>query len=167
MQTPRRHLTQHRFRRIILWALAALTWITAILSDNRFVSARHKAQRFDISLLWLTHLVGRLLLIRAGQLARIRRKPLPYWRRGRDLRRTHLFRSVLGANMRRALKHKDARTWIATLITALCDLDTHAAKLVKRLRRGLTRLLRFWTPSIHASAVYGAPASAPALSDSS
>jgi hypothetical protein len=168
MKPNRRHLTQHRFQRTILWTLALLTWVAAILSGNRAVSTRHQRQRFDISLPWLADLVGKLLIIRAGRLARVRRtRPINYWRHGRDLHLSHLQRSALGARVRRKLKHKNIRIWIAQLITILRNLDTHAAPLAKRLRRGLTRLLRNWSPFALVHAVLGPPAPPPALSDSS
>ena len=167
MQHHRRHLTQHRFRRIILWTLALLTWIAAMLTNNRAVSARHERQRFDIPLPWLNTLVGQLLIIRAGQLARLRRKRIRYWRHGRALHLSHLQRSALGARVRRTLKHKDIRAWIANLITVLRDLDAHAASLAKRLRRGLTRLLRNWTQAADTPLLPTPPAHQPAVPDSS
>jgi hypothetical protein len=167
MQTHRRHLTQHRFQRLVLWTLAVLAWIAAVLSDNRAVGARHQRQRFDISLPWLTQLVGKLLIVRAAQLARRRRRRLRYWRHGRDLRRAHLMRSVLGARLRGKLKHKDPRAWIAALIAVVQNLDTHAAPLARRLRRGLTRLWRTWTAAAQTPLPFGPPGAPPAFADSS
>jgi hypothetical protein len=167
MHSHRSILTQHRFQRLVLWTLTMLSWIAAVLSANRAVSARHRRGRFDISLPWLTQLVGKLLIVRAGQLARRRRKRIVYWRRGRDLRRSHLLRSALGARLRRKLKHQDIRVWLANLIGVLRDLDAHAAPLAQRLRRGLTRVWRWWGPIAPAVALCGAPAPMPALADSS
>jgi hypothetical protein len=168
MQFHRLILNQHRLRRLALWTLAVLSWIAAMLFSDRPVTFRHVQQRFDlISLPWLTSLVGKLIIVRAGELARLRCAKHIYWRRGRDIRPPHLFRSVLGARLRRALTHKDARVWIANLIAALHNIDVHAARLAKRLRRGLTRL---WpTRSAIALAVpsLGPPAPPPAFSDSS
>lgn len=167
MHIPRRHLTPHRLQRIILWTLAVLTCIAAVLSDNKAVSQRHQSQRFDISLLWLTHLVGKLLLIRAGRIARLRHQTPIWHRRGRDLRRAHLFRSVLGGAMRRTLKRKEPRAWIANLITILRNLDAYAAPLARRLRRRLTRILRALPPIAPAALILGPPTSPPAPADSS
>lgn len=168
MNIHRRHLTQHRFQRLVLWTLAMLSWIAAILSADRFVTARHQRQRFDLSLPWLTSLVSKLLIVRAAQLARLRRpKRIRYWRHGRDLHRPHILRSVLGARLRRALRHKDIRTWIANLIAVLRNLDAQAAPLARRLRRGLTRLWRTWTILAPPSPLLGPTAPPPALSDSS
>jgi hypothetical protein len=168
MQFHRPFLPQHRFQRLVLWALALLSWIAAILSGDRIVTKRHERQRFDTSLPWLTSLVGKLLLARAGQLARRRRrKRIIFWRRGRDLHRPHILRSALGSRLRRRLRHKDTRTWIANLIAVLRSLDAHAAPLARRLRRGLTRLWRTWAPIALATLLLGAPAPSPALADSS
>lgn len=145
-----------------------LTWIAAILADTRVISTRHQRQRFDISLPWLTRLVGKLLIVRAAQLGRLRRrKRLLYWRHGQDMRRRHLIRSVLGGRLRRRLKHRDARIWVANLIAVLRDLDAYAAPLARRLRRGLNRLWRVVAPIAAAAALLGPPAPPPALADSS
>jgi hypothetical protein len=168
MKPNRRFLTQHRFQRLILWTLAVLTWIASILANTRIVGPRHRRQRFDISLPWLTQIVGELLIVRAGRLARLRRnKPIRYWRRGRDLRRRHFMRSILGSKLRRALRHKHTATWIANLIAVLRNLDAHATQLARRMRRGLTRLWRTWTRIDRAAHILGAPAPSPAFSDSS
>jgi hypothetical protein len=168
MKPNRRYLTQHRFQRLILWTLAVLTWIAAILSTTRAVSTRHQRQRFDISLPWLTRVVGELLIVRAGRLAHLRRnKPILYWRRGRDLRRRHFMRSIVGSKLRRVLRHKHTATWIANLIAVLRNLDAYAAQLAQRLRRGLTRLWRMVAPIAQAIAPFRAPAPSPAFSDSS
>ena len=145
MQSHRPISNQHRLQRLALWALAVLVWIEAILFGGREIEWRHWRQRRDLlTLPGLTHLVGKLLLERARQIARPRRRPFRVWRRGQDLRRAHLLRSALGARFRRALKHKDTRTWIAHLIAVLRNLDAYAAGLARRLRKGLTRLWRTW-----------------------
>jgi hypothetical protein len=168
MNSHRPLLNQHRVRRLALWTLAVLSWIATMLFSDRAIALRH-AQRFDlISLPWLTKVVAQLLIIRAGQLARLRpHKRILYWRRGRDLRRAHLFRSTLGSRLRRALRHKDVRVWIANLIAILRTLDTYAAPLAKRLRRRLTRLLRLFPPIAPAQIPLGPSAPPPAFSDSS
>jgi hypothetical protein len=168
MQSHRPILNQHSLRRLALWTLAVLSWIAAMLFHNRAVTLRHIQQRFDlISLPWLTSLVGKLIILRAGELARLRRSKHNYWRCGRDIRPPHIFRSVIGARLRRALTHKDAHVWIANLIAVLRSLDAHAALLAKRLRRGLTRLWPVLRRIAPATALLGPPASSPAFPDSS
>jgi len=179
MQSHRPSLNQHRLRRLALWTLAVLTWIAAMLAGRRSITLRHVEQRRDlISLPWLTRRVSCLLIVRAAQLARMRHpKRLIYWRRGRDMHRAHLIRSALGARLRRALRHKHLVEWIARLIHVLRNLDGYAAPLGRRLRHGLTRLWRNWTPFMLSTPLPRAPAAlvrrslgeggSPALSDSS
>jgi hypothetical protein len=168
MQFKRPILTQHRFQRLVLWTLTMLSWIAAMLTGNRTVGARHQRQRFDISLPWLTQFVSKHLIVRAVQRAHLRRgKRIILWRHGRDLRRAHLLRSVLGARLRRKLNNRDLRTRLANLIAILRNLDDHAAPLAKRLRHGLTRLWRIVPPLAPAAPLLGPPAPSPAFSDSS
>jgi hypothetical protein len=169
MQSHRPILTQHRVQRLALWTLALLQWIAAMLFSDRAVTIRHIQQRADlISLPWLTSVVSKLLIVRAGQLAHLRRrKRIVYWRHGRDLHRPHILRSVLGSRLRRALKHRDIRAWIANLVSVLRNLDVYAAPLARRLRRGLTRLWRIISPIAPTVALCGASASPPVFSDSS
>jgi len=160
MHSHRPILNQHRLRRLALWTLAVLSWIAAMLFHDRALTFRHVAQRLDlISLPWLTELVSKLLINRAAQLARLRPpKHIRYWRHGRDLHRPHILRSALGARLRRALRHKDIRTWLENLIHVLRNLDGYATPLAKRLRHGLTRLWRSWSSTARSAAFSGAPA---------
>jgi hypothetical protein len=166
MQAYRPILTRHRLQRLVLWALAMLSWIAAVLA-GRHVNRRHIEQRGDISLAWLTRLIVNLLMIRAAHIGRFKRRgPTRYWRHGRDLRRRHFHRSLLGAKLRRALKHKDLVTHIARLIAVLRDLNTYAAELARNIRRR-RRLWHTTPPIAPAIALLGAPAPSPAFSDSS
>jgi hypothetical protein len=165
MPTHHPILTSHRLQRYILWALAILSWIAGVLGGHR-VSARHRAQRGAISCAWLTRLVANLLLIRAAHFARFRRCAPQYWRHGRDLRRSHFHRSLLGGKLRRALRHKDFATHIAQLIAVLRDLDAYA----KQLARNSYRRRRLWrrVPAIApAEIILGASALPPAFANSS
>ena len=143
-----------------------LAWIASVFAGNR-ISSRHARQRGDISLQGLTRMVMELAVIRAGELARIRRRKLTFFKRGRDLRRRHLLRSVIGSRLRRKLKHKDTATRIAMLIAALRDLDTIARPLAQRMRGRLTRLWAMTAKPTLGGVMLGAPAPPPALADSS
>jgi hypothetical protein len=169
MQTHRPLLTQHCLRRLALWTLTLLQWIAAMLSSNRAITPRHIRQRIEfISLPWLTRRVGHMLIVRAAQLDRRRPRKRPrFWRHGRDLRCAHLIRSLLGGRLRRALKHKDAATWIAKLIHVLRNLDAYARPLMRRLHGGLTRVARLVPAIASAETLCGAPTPAPAFADSS
>jgi hypothetical protein len=166
MQIQKRHLTRHRRQRLVLWALAMLTWIASVFA-GKTITARHAHQRGDISRDWITRMVMQLAVIRAGELARLRRRRPTFFKRGRDLRRRHLLRSVIGSCLRRKLKHKDIATRIAMLIAALRDLDTIARPLAQRMRRHLTRLWAIAATPLPADSILGAPAPPPALANSS
>jgi hypothetical protein len=162
MQTPTRFLTSsHQRRRLALWAAAMLMWIGALLFAAPQVSARQFAQRHRrLSLDGLTRLVINLMLVRAGELAR-RRVPrrFRFHARGRDLKRRHYMRSLVGSRLRRVLKPKNIAARIANLIAVLRDLDSYARQLGQR------RPTRLWpialTPET-AALVLAAPAASPA-----
>jgi hypothetical protein len=82
------------------------------------------------------------------------------------LRRAHFIRSLLGARLRRQLRHKDFATRIAQLTQLLRNLDQHARRLAQRLRR-LRRLWREVPAIAPAALMLGPPAPSPALADSS
>ena len=165
MQPYRPILTQHRRQRLVLWALTMLHWIAAVLAGCK-VRARHIAQRGDVSLAWLTRLVTDLLFIHATHVGRLRRRGAPYWRHGRDLRRRHFRRSVLGAKLRRALKHKVLVTHIARLVDVLRNLDGYATQLLRNFRRR-RRLWQTTPPIGPAEAALGALAPTPAFANTS
>lgn len=166
MQTRRPFLTTaHQRRRLALLALAMLSWISAVLFTGRQVTARALRQRRErISLDRLTRLTVQLLIVRAAELSK-RRAPrrLTYFRRGRDLRRRHFFRSLLGARLRRALASKDIASRIRKLTYVLRNLDAFARRLSKR------RLTRLWPVATRppAAALVSLHSVAPAVADSS
>lgn len=161
-------ITEHRRKRLTLWALTVLAWLTAVLFGERDVSVRHLNQRFHH--LWLEDLTRTaiaVLLARTLQLLPRPRHRVNYWKHGRSLRRTHFLRSLLGARLRRYFKHKDLGTRIVRLTDMLRNLDKHAAHLAARVRGGLRRLWRELPPLAPATLILGPPASPPAVSDSS
>jgi len=176
MQIPQRFLTtQHRRRRLVLWALTMLTWVGAALFAGQHINWRQLRQRcWRFSLSRITDKVICLMIVRAGELARRRvRRAAPVY--GRRVHPRHFFRSLLGSRLRRVLKHKDAATRIANLIAVLRNMDAYAQQLVARLKRGLTRLCAI-RPTRQARALrsisaiiaaFVAPAPSPAFSDSS
>lgn len=159
-------LTRHRRQRYILWALAMLQWIAAVISGTT-IGARQMHQRGDISLAGLTRMVLQLAVIRAAELARPRSRTATFFKRGRDLRRRHLLRSVIGSRLRRSLKHRTLGVRVARLIAVLRDLDSFAHALAKRFRRRLTRLWPVMAIPARADVIHGPPAPSPALADSS
>ena len=166
MHIQKRHLTRHRRQRYVLWALAMLAWIASVFAGSR-ITSRQAHQRGDISLQGLTRMVMELVVIRAGEVARIRRRNLAFFKRGRDLRRSHLLRSVIGSRLRRTLKRRDIAAHIANLIAVLRDLDAFARPVAQRLRRGLTRLFPITRIAPSFDTILGPPAPTPALTDTS
>ena len=170
MQTPRRQLTtQHQRQRLVLWALAMLAWLASLLFAGQAPSHRHLRQRGRaMSLHGLTVLVKQLILLRAQDLAKLRRsKRRVFFKHGRDLKRRHLMRSILGSRLRRAFAHRDPAKRIFALIDALRHLDAWAARFAKRLKCGFMRLWSIAPAPMPAVAILGAPAPSPACADSS
>jgi len=163
---PRLLTTSHRRQRLVLWALAMLSWIAAVLFAGKHLTARQLRQRHRrVSIDGLARLITQLIIVRAGELGRWRRHGrLRFWRRGCDLRRRHYIRSLLGSRLRRALNHKNLAARLAQLIHVLRHLDVFARQLS---RRRLTRLWSIAPAPTPAAPIFGAPAPAPALSDSS
>jgi hypothetical protein len=168
MRSPHRFLTSpHQRRRLVLWALAMLAWIAAVLLADKPSPARQLRQRGDISIESLTRLTMRLMIVRAAELSGYRRRKPRFWRHGRDLRRRHLIRSMLGGNLRRALKHRDLATRIARVISVLRNLDAYARLLAKRMRNRLTRLFAIIAAPTRAIPAPETHALTPAFADSS
>jgi hypothetical protein len=169
MQTPHRFLTtQHRRRRLALWAAAMLSWVAAVLFAGRDVTVRLLRQRYErVSIERLTRLVINLLIIRARELAPVRKGKLRYWRHGRHLVARHFIRSLIGSKLRRVLKHKDLATRVANLIRVLRNLDAAARQLGARMKRRLTRLSAIKPARLPADALVSLAAPTLAFADSS
>jgi hypothetical protein len=168
MKAPRRlKLTQHHRRRIILWALAMLTWVASVFAGAK-PKRRHLSQRGDVSIPCLARLVKQFIFVRAGEMMRLpHRDPPNFMKRGRDLQPRHAARSIYGSALRRALTHRDPLTRIAILIDALTHLDVWATRLTKRFRNGLRRLWAIAPERTSADALLGVPSPTPACADSS
>jgi hypothetical protein len=135
-----RPITQHYRARLIAWTLAMLMWTLNMLVAGGVLSARHERQRaWAMSLAWLTRRVKLLIISRASVLARKRTRPLRLHYRGRVLRTRGFVNAVIGARVRRMLKRKGVVETIVALIDVLRAIDTYAAPVAKRLRRGLSR----------------------------
>ena len=169
MQSPHRFLTTpHRRRRLALWALAMLAWITAVLFADKPITTRRLRQRGErMSLKHLTRLTIDLIIVRAAELARRRHGKHRFWKRGRDLRRPHLKRSLVGSRLRRLLKRGGLGARIARLTGVLRNLERYAQQLAKRFRHRLTRLFAIIATPTPAPLAPVAPPLAPALADSS
>jgi hypothetical protein len=163
---PRFLTTSHRRQRLALWALAMLSWIAAVLFAGKQLTARQLRQRHRrLSLDGLVRLITQLIIVRAAELGRWRRHGrLRFWLHGRDLKRRHYIRSLIGSRLRRALNHKDLAARLRRLIHVLRHLDAFARQLS---RRRLTRLWSIAPAPTPAATIFGAPAPSPAAADSS
>lgn len=139
-----------------------LLWVQAVVLGGKAMSSRAVRQRCDgVSLSNLTQLAKRLIILRAGELARVqRRTPRNFFRHGRDLSPRHLIRSVVGARVRRALRGRTVAARLSNLIAVLRALDAWAAPIAQRIRRGLTRV---WSIKPEPAPWRTPPALAPAL----
>jgi len=142
MNIPKRHLSRHQRQRLVLWALAMLTWIVSVLFVGKSVTHRQLRQRHrKMSLAGLEWMGIQLLVIRASELSRLRRRTrFTFVYRGRSLLRRHYYRSLLGARLRRMIKRKDLHGRIIALFDLLRRMDHYAALLGARMKRRLTRI---------------------------
>jgi hypothetical protein len=145
-----------------------LTWIAAALSGAEPNWRRLRQRRRKMSIERLSTMVKQLILLRAAEIAGLKRnKRLTYFKHGRDLRRRHFMRSLYGSNLRRALDHRDPIARIAILIDALIHLEARAARFAKRLRCGFMRLWSIAPAPTPADALLEPPPSPPACADTS
>ncbi len=157
--------TAHRRQRLALWALAVLGWIAGVVFGERGFAHRQLRQRHRrIAIERLTRLVVQLLIVRAFELAPVRARKLRFWRNGRDLKRRHFIRSLIGARLRRVLKPKGLAQRIANLMRVLRQLDAFARHLAGRR---LTRLWAIAPAPVAAEALATLCAPGPAPADSS
>jgi hypothetical protein len=168
-------ISNHRLARLLAWARLALAWAAMMLfSDSApLLDLRRCIQRFRLlSLDRLARLVRNLVIIRAAQMAgpRARRRSARasaspgFVRRMRPAR---ILRSCGGSQLRRVLRDRDPARRMARIIEALRDIDQLARKLVRRLRRGLTRLRPLVMRRPPSSLVCSLAAPAPFAADTS
>jgi hypothetical protein len=167
MQAQRPYLTLHRRRRLVLWALTMLAWIASLFGGagplRRHLHQRHRKMSLD----GLALMIKQVILLRAADINRRRRRRLVFFKRGRDLRRRHFMRSIYGSRLRRALKHGDPLTRITILADALKHLDAWAQRFAKRLRCGFMRLWAIVATPSPVALIPDAPTRALACADSS
>ena len=167
MHAPKRpHLSTHRYQRLILWTLAMLSWIASVVLAGCRIDARRSRQRGHVSIAGLRRWILQLIVLRAAEIARPRRRHPLFWR-GRDERPTHLFRSLIGAALRRALTRKNFAESIRLFLEVLRNLDVYATGIVKRMRRHLTRLWPIALQPTRAAPLPDAPIFPAAITDSS
>lgn len=151
-------ITRHKLARLFAWAQL---WLACVLDRCGWLYAlgeRLPRRELDAMARAAHHLVSLKAAARMPRLARSRD------RHGR-LKRVTL-RTIMGARFRHLTR---GRTWAARVFAILAfvrDADLHAARLLKRMKRGLTRL-RVILPRAEACALPAFFASEPCAADSS
>ncbi len=117
-----------------------LLWVARVLRGAG-VTSRHLRQRGDAPLHAAAYFVKQLIVVRAQRIARRRTVGrFQYWRYGRLVLRRGVFRAIVGARVRKALRRRDPLAQLAALIDALARIDSFAHMIAARIRRRLTRL---------------------------
>jgi hypothetical protein len=175
MQLSQPIIKPYRFARILIWAKAMLAWLALALFSETRINRRHIRRRYHfISRAWIERLVGTLAIIRATELAalpRIKRPPPrnaapPGFRR--RAWRAGVHRAILGARLRKALKHKDPRRHFERLFAALSDIDAFVRRyLLKRVLRRFTKRRAVVMAASPAVAVLALAVAAPGAADTS
>jgi hypothetical protein len=157
-QAPEPILTRHRLARLDAWARLWLMWCVGAVAAWWSDGGRAPARALDP----LARHVGALIVLNAAArmpvLARAK-----HWR-GR--RKHAALRTVAGAPLRRAMRGRDYPSRVIAILTVMRDAERHIARLLRRLRRGLTRL-RVLLPESEAAPAPRAIALAPACADTS
>lgn len=156
--TPR-PISKHHRARLIAWTLAMLAWMMQVLFAAASLTPRHQRQRGPaMSLDRLTRMVKLLIISRAIDFTRRRYRAPPRKPRFRGLAVAPraVVRALIGVAVQKLLKRKDVGDRIAVLLHAIRHIDVYAARVARRLKRGLTRRWRAlldWKPARDGDAV--------------
>jgi hypothetical protein len=143
MKSAPTHPSIRDSQRFARWLLALLNWL-AIALGVLGVHERYVRQRFAVLspqyIMTIERIIVRFVIVRAAELTLLRAtKP-----RAHDF---HLhtapanYRRILsGGRLRRAMKARDLRTRIVRLAAVLANVELWARRMVRRLKRNLTRL---------------------------
>ncbi|MFZ2029274.1 MAG: hypothetical protein WAU68_03110 [Vitreimonas sp.] len=126
-----------RLQRFHRWALLWLSWFASFL-DAAGAFAPLSKQAEAIGHLWLDRIervIAAIVMVRAAPRVRALRTKRPFALQ--RLKQSALTRAVIGAKLRRALRPKQLRQRCDAL--RRIDIGALAARLLKRLPRGLTR----------------------------
>ncbi|MGE0740514.1 MAG: hypothetical protein AB7O98_04165 [Hyphomonadaceae bacterium] len=118
-----------RLARLNAWAKLWLIWVGGLAA--RLFSNDWRARDLDSA----AKIVGKLLMINAAMHVCAQRTPKRYGRR-----KDYILRTILGSRIRRALRGSTFAARFVAILAVMRDLDQHVARLVRRLRNGLTRL---------------------------
>ena len=139
------HTPARKLARLIASAWLMLGWIGAVLFTDRVpINRRHMRSRYSwLSLGKMARVISHLVVARAAQLMhRVTAAPARDFTGAgfrRRFRRGLRLRSMIGASLRRALRHPNLAQRYARLLHVLANLDLFARRMIRRLHRGMTR----------------------------
>ncbi len=144
-------ITNHRLARLNAWMRLWLVWFAGACAA--WWSGGASARQLDA----LAYRVCQLIVINTA--ARFTPKLRAAHRHGR-LKHVRS-RTIVGSAIRRAMRGKDGPSRLFAILAIVRDMDRCVAALLRRLRRGLTRLrvivLQPGSPPLFASASRSAP----------
>lgn len=126
-----RNRTRHR--RLAAWFALKLQWLVFVCSVWMATGWRGRPRQLD----QVARAAQNLVLIRAAEMRRFL-LPRTTHRFGRRERQTN--RKLAGSALRRAARGRDHASRLFAILALIRDIDAHAARLLRRLRRGMTRL---------------------------
>ncbi|MGE0741166.1 MAG: hypothetical protein AB7O98_07470 [Hyphomonadaceae bacterium] len=122
-------ISRQRLARLNAWARLWLIWLGGLVA--RFFSNNWRARDLDSA----AKIVGKLLMINTAMHVCAQRTPKRYGRR-----KDYILRTILGSRIRGALRGRTFAARFFAILSVMRDLDQNVARLVRRLRNGLTRL---------------------------
>ncbi len=149
MRTAPAPISQHKLSRLTAWLRLWLIWFAGVFAQMWGKGEGAHARAFDAPARYVAHLI--ILHV----FARLKLKPRCAHRHGR-LKYASL-RAVAGSALRRATRGRDGAARLFAIFAVLREMDAHVARLLRRLRNGLTRL-RVILPLAEAAPAPCAPA---------
>ncbi|MBX9747581.1 MAG: hypothetical protein K2X34_11815 [Hyphomonadaceae bacterium] len=128
--TPR---NRTRHRRIAAWFALKLQWLVFVCSVWMTTGWRGESRQLN----QFARAAQEMVLMRAAEMRRFS-LPRTVHRFGRRERQTN--RKLAGSALRRATRGRDHASRLFAILALIRDVDAHAARLLRRLRRGMTRL---------------------------
>jgi hypothetical protein len=135
-------ISTHCLARFTKWAMLWVFWFAVFLSETMGVLARRDVRRAFMD---MRRVMASLVFLHAiGEVppgpTHKRHAPRP----NRIDPSVNALRRILGARFRRALRGRSVGETITRFLAMLRDLKAVIAGLVRRLKRGLTRWMRFY-----------------------
>jgi hypothetical protein len=126
-----------RAQRLLRWAALWLVWLAFFIYEALDLEPLHPPPWIRRWLKFAVRAVGLILIVSAA--ARMTPPSRTHHRHG-SLKRRGRARALIGGVLRRALRAKDVQSTLAALYAAIANPERHIARLMRRLRQGLTRL---------------------------